>query len=687
MQYQTFSEQVFASYKVAILVPKLAYDGMMREYIEASPALTAEEVIAYDLYQTGKKTSASDMRDYLDDLIPILVDDLKVRYILVGEGEYFKALTGVNKADAYLGYVLPNAYPEDRKGQFQVLYVPNYRQVFYDPGKTKARIQQALEALWNHRHGQYREPGCSIIQFSAYPTAVTDIAAWLEKLAQMDCPLTCDIEAFSLRHYNAGIGTIAFAWSKHEGIAFPVDLGPNPPAVRKLLIKFFTECRSKLMFHHISYDVMVLIYQLFMEHLVDTKGLLTGLDVFLDRPWDDTKIITYLATNSCAGNELGLKTQAQEFAGNYAVEEIKDITKIPLPQLLEYNLVDCLSTWFVYEKHWDTLVADDQLQIYEELFKPALWDIIQMQLTGMPLDMDRVAEVKGLLEADRTDAIRRIQAHPLVQQFTHILREEHVETRNKELKSKRISFYDAETQAVMFNPNSPPQKQRLLFEVIGLPVIEETKTKQPATGGDVLGKLKAYTEDQTVVDLLNAFLDFAVVDKLYGTFIPAMEAAVQGPDGCYYLFGNFNLGGTVSGRLSSSEPNLQTIPSGNEGEKTKKGRYGKLIKSCFVAPKGWLFVGLDFNSLEDRISALTTKDPNKLKVYIDGFDGHSLRAQSYFGEKMPDIETAPDGARCFKACLGDKTIWFHEHEQITYLGQSMTGRDLALLLSQEEVAA
>jgi DNA polymerase-1 len=179
-----------------------------------------------------------------------------------------------------------------------------------------------------------------------------------------------------------------------------------------------------------------------------------------------------------------------------------------------------------------------------------------------------------------------------------------------------------------------------------------------------------------VLDLLDAFLDFATVDKLYGTFIPAMEAAVEGPDGCFYLFGNFNLGGTVSGRLSSSGPNLQTIPSGNEGDKTKKGRYGKLIKSCFQAPKGSLFIGLDFNSLEDRISALTTEDVNKIKVYSDGYDGHSLRAHSYFGNQMPDIETAPKDAICYNALVGGDVIWFHSKEQIHYLGQSMTGQEL-----------
>ena len=116
----------------------------------------------------------------------------------------------------------------------------------------------------------------------------------------------------------------------------------------------------------------------------------------------------------------------------------------------------------------------------------------------------------------------------------------------------------------------------------------------------------------------------------------------------------------------------------------KKGALslGKLIKSCFVAPPGWLFTGLDFASLEDRISALTTKDPAKLAVYLFGFDGHCLRAHSYFSENMPDIERAPEGAKCYKALVGEREIYFHEFEIIEYMGERMTGADLVRRLSQ-----
>lgn len=72
---------------------------------------------------------------------------------------------------------------------------------------------------------------------------------------------------------------------------------------------------------------------------------------------------------------------------------------------------------------------------------------------------------------------------------------------------------------------------------------------------------------------------------------------------------------------------------------------------------------------------------------VPGFDGHSLRAHSYFGEQMPDIQLAPEGARCFEAKIGKQTIWFHEQETLSYLGQEMTGLELWERLANVRVAA
>ncbi len=630
MRFQTFAKDIKSSYEVAILSPTLDHELMLQEFLDPS-LIDPKDVIAYELYTKGKKTPASIQKDCLKDLTEDLIA-LGTKYILVTNADYFKTFAGVQKADHYTGYALKNKYPIGYEGQFTLFYCPNFRQVFYNPGPTRAKIQQSLDALWNYKQGCYRDPGFDVIHFAEYPMDPPAIQTWLDKLMFYK-ELTCDIETFSLKHHTSGLGTIGFAWSIHEGISFPVDLLTEDAAktIRKMLGKFFREYQGKLIFHNISFDATILIYQLYMDNLIDTAGLLDGLEVML-KNFDDTKIIAYLATNSCAGNVLGLKDLAQEFAGNYAVEEIKDITNIPLPKLLEYNLVDCLSTWFVHAKYWDQMVHDNQLQVYEDLFKPALIDIIHMQLTGIPLDMDQVLETKRIIEKDRNSAIQRIRKLPLVQHFNDKLNERAVDLYNNTHKVRRITLSDVDN---IINLNSPKQLQEFLYTDLGLPIIERTKTKQPSTGGKVLENLRAYTEDAEILEFLSAMVSYKAVDKIFTSFIPPLLAAPLAPDGAHYLFGSFNLGGTVSGRLSSHGPNLQNLPS--KGNK-HTAKYAKLIKSCFVAPKGWLMVGIDFSSLEDRISALTTKDPQKLKVYTDGYDGHCLRAQSYFAEKMPDID-------------------------------------------------
>ena len=278
--------------------------------------------------------------------------------------------------------------------------------------------------------------------------------------------------------------------------------------------------------------------------------------------------------------------------------------------MLQYNLIDGLATWYVHNKHWGTMVEDDQLDIYQNLFKPAMFDIIQMQLTGLPVDMEEVAAGRKVLEKDWQSALDRMMATAPVKRFIVDANLKWVDWKNGTLKKKQVTLLDANET---FNPNSGPQLQTLLYEQLGLPVLDYTDSKLPATGGKTLKKLVNHTEDPEILALLEALIDFKAVDKILVAFIPAFEAAPQGPDGWHYLFGNFNLGGTVSGRLSSNGPNLQNLPATGS-------KYAKVIKKMFKAPPGWLFIGLDYASLEDRISALTTKDPNKLKVYM----GHTV---------------------------------------------------------------
>ena len=627
--------------RIAILLPRIQKSEVIKHYMPVLSQLN-EEVMICDIYlnRKKKKTSHTEIKEYLDDLLPNIID-AGIEFLVVAQPEYFKVLTKQGKTDANIGDIF------DAVGGLKATYIPHYSRVFYDPEKTKAKIDQGLQSVLSFLgSGTYQKLGSNIIHSATYPSSLKEKLDWLDKLIKMDVDLSCDIEGFSLKHYDAGIGTITFCWDQHNGIAFEVDntqTKAEDHVLRQALKTFFYRYRAtgrRMIYHNICYDAYVLIYQLFMDHILDQEGLLEGLDVMLEN-WECTQLITYLATNSCAGNELGLKAQAQEFAGNYAVEDIQDITQIELPKLLEYNLVDGLSTWFVYNKHYQTMINDQQFEIYTGLFKDAVKDIIQMQLTGLPVNMDKVIKLNDQLGAESEHNVWKMLQTKIVQGFVYQLEEDALKKKNEKLKTKVVTRVDlGSTQDLMvaFNPGSAPQLQRLLYsdEFLGLPVLDLTDSGLPSTGADTLEKLLNQNISEETKEFLNILLEYKASAIILSTFLPAFLKACSGPDGWHYLFGNFRLGGTLSGRLSSNNPNLQNIPSSAGGP--LKSRLAKLIKECFEAPPGWLFVGLDFDSLEDRISALQTKDPEKLKVYTDGYDGHSLRAYGYFGDQMPDID-------------------------------------------------
>jgi len=282
--------------------------------------------------------------------------------------------------------------------------------------------------------------------------------------------------------------------------------------------------------------------------------------------------------------------------------------------------------------------------VYETIMKPSVKVILQMELTGMCISMDRVQEARVILEKDIKVCTELFYQSSIIQQFSYLLKEQAQIAANAKLvkKVKPISDFDH----IGFNPNSNPNMQQLLYDYLDFPVIDKTKAKAPATGAKTIAKLVHLTTDPDKLALLQHLIDFSAADKILNTFITAFEKSILKDDGAYYLHGNFNLGGTVSGRLSSSGPNLQNIPSTGS-------KYAKIIKACFIAPPGWVFMGADFASLEDRISALITRDSNKLKVYTDGYDGHCLRAFSYFPERLLGIVDTVESINSIKKLFPD----------------------------------
>lgn len=626
MRHATYGSNP-SSASVAILVKETSFNSseIKEHYIDPLGA-NPEGFIAYSLWcDDNGKCPAALAKDYLQTLLHSLYQ-LKITTILVTDAAYFKFITESKiAASANIGYHTKSKIA-GYADVFDVWYAPNFQAAKYNP-KTEKDLVDALRSFKQYLTGSYEQPGNNVIHSAQYPESIYDVSTALETLLGYP-ELTVDIETKGLEFWNCGIATIAFAWDKHNFISIAVDRGEYPAITRTFLLDFFERYTGKLIYHNAGFDCKVLVYELWMKHLQDVKGMVQGIQT-LTRNFEDTKLITYLATNNAVENVLKLKVLSAPYMGNYAEEDIEDTTLIPLDELLQYNGKDCLATWYVYNIYYPKMVADNQDTIYKEIFKPSVITLLQTELVGMPILPKQVAHAKEKLSKLQASYMNHLNNSKLLQEFQLDVQEKAVIAFTEAAKKKVFTMDDPRVQRLVFNPNSDQQVGNLLYNYLGLPILDYTDTKQPSTAGKTLAKLLNHTTNQEYIDIIKALIGLAQVSKILTSFIPAFENAVQQPDGSWKLYGNFNLGATVSGRLSSSNPNLTNLPSNSI--------YGKLIKQCFGAAEGWLFGGADFNSLEDMISALTTRDTNKMKVYTDGYCGHCLRAYSYFKEQMPDI--------------------------------------------------
>lgn len=549
---------------VALLVKEAAFDTnkIKKAYIDELGA-NPRAFIAYSLwYNDDNKCPADLAKDYLKTLLHS-VKQLGITIILVADANYFKYLTKqVKPASSFLGAAVPSKI-EDYEDAFTVFYVPNYQAAKHNP-QTLQEMETALNYVKAYMSGTYVEPGKNIIHSSHYPKTLNDIKHKLDWLLSKDA-LTVDIETTSLKFWKCGISTIAFAWDKHNFVAIPVDRGsfsskittvltqPFEYYVRQMLKEFFSQYKGKLLFHNINFDVKVLVYELWMQHLQDYPNMIQGI-MTLTRNFEDTKLIAYLATNNAVENVLGLKPLSIEYMGHYA-EDTTDTTKIPLDELLLYNGRDCLATWFVYEKYYSKMIADDQLKIYEELFKPSVITLLQTELNGMPILPDEVALAKQTLTLLKEKYLTVFEKSLLIQEFQLDIKQRKVVEYTQAAKKKVFTIDDPRIQRLVFNPNSNKQVAELLYNYFKLPILDLTNTNQPAVGVKTLKKLLNHTTKPEYIEIINTLIDLSLVEKILSSFIPAFENnSVQLPDGSWRLYGNFNLGGTVSGRLSCVAP-------------------------------------------------------------------------------------------------------------------------------------
>lgn len=460
--------------------------------------------------------------------------------------------------------------------------VPNWRAIIYDSNQ-ETRLKFIMERVEEYLNtGISSILGSNVLQNIKYYLEGDDYSSGFKELYNHDA-LTVDIETTSLHHYNGVILSIAFSWNIHDGIAMQVS---DNPKIKELLKEFFLNYKGKKIFHNASFDTMFLIYHCFMKDLEDWEGMLGGLHCIFNN-LEDTKIIAYLALNTCTTTSLSLKDLSHEYTGDYAQSDIDDCSKIPMERLLPYNVTDTCATWYVYNKYKPRMIQDQQEEIYNTLLLPSLKTLVETQLVGFRLNPKKVEDLAANLYTDQYMLQDKLKKNKLISTFEEQLKKELVIEYNNEHKKKKKTVDDFNYWC--FNFNSDLQVRKFLYNYLQLPVIDLTKSKQPSTSTETLEKLLHHTQDNDVKEALNAFFELSKVTKIITAFLDNFTNA---PDinNLKGLYGNFNLCGTKSGRLSSSNPNLQQMPATGSP-------YAKPVKKIFTAPKGYVFCGADQRSL------------------------------------------------------------------------------------------
>ncbi len=174
-----------------------------------------------------------------------------------------------------------------------------------------------------------------------------------------------------------------------------------------------------------------------------------------------------------------------------------------------------------------------------------------------------------------------------------------------------------------FNPNSPKQVGELLYDHLGLKGKRKTKSGSYSTDADSLEALK---DEHPIIATL---LEYRKYQKLLSTYIIAIPKLVNKKTGRVHT--SFNQTGTATGRLSSSEPNLQNLPiREEEGERIRKTLKAQKEDYCILSA--------DYSQIELRVLAHITKDPILIDAFKNNKDVHSLTAAAIFGVKLEDVD-------------------------------------------------
>ncbi len=408
---------------------------------------------------------------------------------------------------------------------------------------------------------------------------------WLEKVRAAQW-FAFDLETTSLNYLEARIVGIALAVAPGDAAYIPLAHTQAQPLDRDEVLMRFKPLWENPAYpklgHHLKYDAHVLA-----NHGIHLAGIRhdTLLESYVLDPTAGRHDL-----DSLAARVLKEKTITYEEVAGKGVKQI-GFAEVPLDRAGVYAAEDADVTWRLHQALWPRLRRVPALQaVYEEIEIPLVPVLLSMERRGVMIDSN----------------LLKIQSRELAQRMEQV-----------QAEAWRLAGRE-------FNLDSPAQLAVVLFSDLHLPVIRKTPKGQPSTAESVLGELAAKHP------LPQRILDYRSLAKLRSTYTEKLPASVNPGTGRVHTL--YNQSGTSTGRLSSSEPNLQNIPI-----RTAEGRK---IRRAFVAPEGWSIVAADYSQIELRIMAHLSGDAGLRRAFAEGRDIHRATAAEVFGHRLEEVGPA-----------------------------------------------
>jgi len=423
----------------------------------------------------------------------------------------------------------------------------------------------------------------------------TQLDIWLEKLAKADA-FAFDTETTSIDYMEAKLVGLSFCCEAGKAAYVPMahnyEGAPVQLAMELVLskIRLLLENPEKTIIgQNLKYDISVMA-----RHGVSIKAKV--IDTMLE-----SYVLNSVASrhnmDDLALNYLGLSTvHFEDIAGKGA----KQLTfnQIELDKAGHYAAEDADITFRLHQVLWPRLQAEGRLaSVYQDIEIPLVPILSDVERGGVLLDEEQLKLQSRELEK---------RLHDLEQEAYGLAGEE-------------------------FNLGSPKQLQQIFFQKLGLPVIKKTPKGQPSTAEPVLQELALD------YPLPRVIMEYRGLSKLKSTYTDQLPKQIAQSTGRIHT--SYHQAVTATGRLSSSDPNLQNIPI-----RTQEGRR---VRRAFIAPDGYKIMAADYSQIELRIMAHLSQDKGLIHAFKNGLDIHKATAAEVFGGAVSDV--SDDHRRSAKA--------------------------------------